>query len=148
MDTIYIPKRFLGFFLFGVTGVCTEIFFTAFQNLYYAWAQGSSPEMSLTGKSYVWMFPIYGSASFFLNRLMPYLRKLPFGLRLVVYPLGIFMIEYITGWLLDMTIGKCPWEYESSYAVHGYINLAYTPFWMLFGVMLEIIFNTVQRFRE
>lgn len=148
MDKIYIPKKLFGFFLFGVAGVCTEIFFTAFQNLFYAYANGGTPDWSLTGKSYVWMFPIYGSAAIFLNLLMPYLRKFNFFIRLIFYPIGIFIVEYITGWLLDLITGKCPWEYHSPYAIHGYINLAYTPFWMLFGIALELIYNTLQKFKE
>lgn len=148
MEKIYIPKKIFGFFLFGVTGVCTEIFFTAFQNLFYAYANRSTPDWSLTGKSYVWMFPIYGSAAIFLNLLMPYLRRFNFFTRLLFYPIGIFIVEYITGWLLDLITGKCPWEYHSPYAIHGYINLAYTPFWMLFGIALELIYNTLQKFKE
>jgi len=148
MNNFYLPKKIFGFYLFGAAGICTEIFFTALQSLYSAYTEGGTPDWGLTGKSYIWMFPIYGSASIFLDLLMPYLSKIKFVFRLLFYPIGIFIVEYITGWLLDVTTGKCPWEYHSPYAIHGYINLAYTPLWMLFGIALELIYNTLQRFKE
>lgn len=148
MNNFFIPRKVFSFFLFGAAGICTEIFFTAFHQLFFAFIDGGEPNWSLTGKSYVWMFPIYGSASVFLNLLMPYLRKYHVGFRLLFYPVGIFIVEYISGWLLDMATGKCPWEYHSPYAIHGYINLAYTPLWMAFGLGLELLYNTLQRFKD
>ncbi len=148
MNNFFLPKKVFGFFLFGAAGICTEIFFTASQNLFQAYASGTMPDWSLAGKSYIWMFPIYGSASIILDLLMPHLSKLKFVFRLPLYPVGIFVVEYITGWLLELATGRCPWEYHSPYAIHGYINLAYTPLWMLFGIVLELIYNTLQRFQE
>ncbi len=122
---------------FGCLGITVEIFFTAF---YYAFQQIKKKEpinYSMMGDSYIWMFFIYGFAGFLFYLGFDKIAHLPIVARLLIYLLFIYGIEYITGWLLEKLIGKCPWEYHHPWAVHGYIRLDYAPFWLVFGLLIE-----------
>lgn len=139
-----LPRKLIGFLLFGCLGIATEIFFTAGSDLFFALKAGESPNLKLQGISYIWMFPIYGSAGIFLPLLLPKFMHLPMYIRLVLYAIGIFTVEFITGWLLDVTTGQCPWHYDHPLSIMGYIHLGYTPFWMLFGLILELVHSFIQ----
>jgi len=39
-----------------------------------------------------------------------------------------------------VTTGRCPWHYDSRWAVHGYIRLDYAPFWLIFGFIIETVY--------
>jgi uncharacterized membrane protein len=101
---------------------------------------GKDYNFSLEGKSYAWMFLIYGSAAFLFPLGFQILKGLPLILRLIIYALVIFGVEFITGWLLELMVGKCPWEYSSRFAICGYIRLDYMPFWMICGLIIERIY--------
>jgi hypothetical protein len=118
-----------GFMLlfFGCLGICTEIFFVAFMNLINNEPFCNEPLWSLTGKTYVWMFPIYALIPILGGLLFRYFRPYPLLLRLLGYTLLIFTVESIAGFLLDQLTGKCPWEYTKGWHIMGYIQLEYTP---------------------
>ncbi|MFN0201724.1 MAG: putative ABC transporter permease [Bacteroidia bacterium] len=133
----------LGFCLFGSFGLAVEIFFSAFKSNYDKYALGEALDFGLTGQSYVWMFPIYGSAFLLMDFFFPIVKqKVPqLFARIPLFILVIFFIEYLAGFVLQQLTGKCPWEYHSPYSVHGYINLAYTPFWVVFAIGLERVYE-------
>jgi uncharacterized membrane protein len=147
LDNFYIPKWLFGYFLFATTGVFTEIIFTAFFDNYFAVAEGGSFSWQLKGQSYVWMAFIYGPAYFLMNFFYPKVKGYHIILQLIFFAVSIFAVEYVTGFILDKLTGACPWEYHSQYAIHGYINLSYTPFWMLFGLFLVLLYNTSNRYK-
>jgi hypothetical protein len=118
-------------------GISTEIVFTAATDFKNQLLNGQISNWSLTGHTYVWMFPIYALIPILFPLGYNYIKKYALLLRLIIYAIGIFTIEFLSGWLLEMLTGKCPWEYASSLAVLGYIRLDYTPAWMLFGYILE-----------
>ena len=62
-------ERAISFALYAGLGITTEVFFTAISDLI---ASGSFDDLSLKGQSYIWMFPIYGSASI----LFPFFFKM------------------------------------------------------------------------
>lgn len=130
-------KKGILFFLLGCIGLSTEVFFTA------ARINMSSQEINwaLEGHSYVWMFPIYGSAAFLFPILMRLVKGFHFVLRLMAYAFGILTLEFGAGALLDAFTGSCPWEYKTGFHVMGYIRLDYFFFWALFGYVLEKIIN-------
>ncbi len=125
------------FLVFGCLGITTEIFFTAFYDNVQKIRAGESFDWSLSGNSYVWMFPIYGSAALLFSIAFPLVSDLPLLVRLLIYTLVIYIVEYITGWLLEKITGKCPWEYTTGWHLHGYIRLDYCLFWFIFGFGLE-----------
>lgn len=135
----------LNFAVFGCLGITTEIFFTAASDFVAKIRKKEQPNWSLTGKSYIWMFFIYGSAAIFIPPVYEWSMQFPLIIRLLLYMLGIFTVEFITGWLLEITTGKCPWHYTNKWAIKGYIRLDYAFFWMFFGFMLETIYGFLIR---
>lgn len=129
-------KLFL-FIAMGCVGITTEIFFTAITHMIDQWP---NPEnWRLEGNSYIWMFPIYGIAGVAFPLLMPYLKHFIFIIRWLIYGIGILAVEFITGGLLDIFTGSCPWNYTTGWHIMGYIRIDYLPLWMGFGGMVEMI---------
>ena len=132
--------------VFGCLGITVEIFFTAIMNNIGLYRDSESLDLALRGHSYIWMFPIYGSAAILFPPVIPLISNLNVLLRIAIYGLGIFGVEFLTGWLLDVFTGSCPWEYTSGYHVMGYIQLEYYPLWCLFGLMVERIYLLISKF--
>ncbi|MEQ8175196.1 MAG: hypothetical protein ABRQ26_09025 [Syntrophomonadaceae bacterium] len=122
---------FKSFLIYGMCGWIAEILFTGAGSL---WA-GSA---SLTARTYLWMFPIYGLAVF-LEPVHDQIRTSPWPVRGVIWTSIIIGIEYGTGWLLRSLIGVCPWDYSghSRFAVDGLIRLDYFPVWFVAGLLFE-----------
>ena len=138
-------RRVFLFICFGCIGLTAEIFFTAISELVMQVYSSQPIDWSLTGQSYIWMFPIYGSIAFFLPVAQNLLDRYPLFTRLIGYTILIFTVEYFSGWLLDLTTGACPWEYSGQWAVHGYIRLDYAPIWLLFSYAIEQINELLER---
>lgn len=119
------------FFIYGTCGWIAEILFTGAGSL---WA-GSA---SLTARTYLWMFPIYGLAVF-LEPVHDQIRNSPWPVRGFIWASLIIGIEYGAGWLLRFLIGVCPWDYSghSRFAVDGLIRLDYFPVWFAAGLLFE-----------
>ena len=121
------------FIIYGLIGFLTEVIFTGMGSLV-------SGSWYLTGHTYLWMFPIYAMA-IFLEPLHDRIRESPWLVRGFIYVGAIFIIEFFAGWLLNMTIGFCPWDYtgRTSFSVNGYIRLDFLPFWFVAGLIFERI---------
>ncbi len=134
------------FCIFGSVGIAAEIFFRSLTALV---KQINDPALaidySLTSCTHLWMFPIYGLAALLIPLGFSYIEKYPKIVRLLIYATGIFVIEFITGFMLDMMIGYCPWEYTEGLEVCGYIRLDYLPFWMFYGWIMEYVFLKLER---
>jgi uncharacterized membrane protein len=130
-------KKLLRFYLWATLGLSTEIFFTAFTDLYIALREHKPVDMSQTGHTYIWMIFIYGAGSLIFPFGHKHLRGFHLFLRIVIVAIGIFAIEFTTGFLLDKITGHCPWEYSGRWSVMGYIRLDYLPAWMLFAYIIE-----------
>ena len=125
---------------FACLGITTEIFFTAFSTLASQIKNQQKIDFSLTGHTYVWMVFIYGLTPilFYLNHA--WLFELPFLARLFLYVAAIYIVEFASGWLLERLTGRCPWHYETGWAIKGYIRLDYAPFWFVFGIIIEKVY--------
>lgn len=143
-----IPKAVFGFVLFGLAGFATEIIFTALYDLVFAVLDGKNPDWTLKGQSYIWMFPIYGLGASLMKWAYPKIARFMIPIRLLIYVVGIFMIEYAAGFLLEYFTGKCPWNYNDRPFAFQYINLAYAPYWAILGFILELLYNTVLRYEK
>lgn len=119
------------FLICGLTGWCMEIIFTslgAFRN----------KDWRFIGQTSLWMFPIYGLAAF-IRPIYQLIKKLPFFVRGLIYSLGIFTCEYLSGTILKKH-HLCPWDYSKSPAnINGVIRLDYAPFWVAAGLLFERI---------
>ena len=121
----------LNFLRCGIIGWCIEIVFTAICSL-------RRREMSLYGKTSLWMFPIYGSISLF-KPFMLLLRKGNIFIRGISYAVCIFTGEFISGSLLEKR-KLCPWNYNRyKWHIKGLIRLDFFPFWFIAGILFEKI---------
>lgn len=119
------------FLIFGMLGWCAEILWTGFCALLVG-------DPALTAKTYLWMFPIYGSAALAAPLFLSLRRYCPAWQRGGVYILAIFAVEFISGALLHGLTGSCPWDYgEGLFSVMGYIRLDYAPLWAILGFFFE-----------
>lgn len=82
-----------------------EILFTGLHSL-------QNENHKLTGNTSIWMFPIYGMASF-LSPICRRLKGKSLVLRGGVYTCCIFIGEYITGSFLRK-FEACPWDYSEA----------------------------------
>lgn len=128
------------FAAFGCIGITTEIFFTAIVDAINAMQNHEGINWRLLGTSYIWMFPIYGLAGIALPLLYGRLGKWPAVARWAFYGVAILCVEFVTGWLLELTTGGCPWHYTTGWQIMGYIRLDYYPLWVGFGIMIERIY--------
>lgn len=141
-------KMLFLFVAFGCVGITTEIFFTAITNNINAVQAGEAINWRLLGQSYIWMFPIYGLAGLAWPVIYPRISNLNVFFRACIYAIGILAVEFITGWLLDITTGRCPWEYTTGWHIMGYIRLDFFPLWAGFGFMVERIFLLLNRLAD
>ena len=113
----------------GILGWCLEITFTALNSF-------RRREFKLTGNTSIWMFPIYGMASF-LAPVCKWVQKRHFLIRGLVYAAFIFTGEFVTGTALGRR-DLCPWDYgQSRWNVKKVIRLDYLPCWILAGLLFE-----------
>lgn len=131
-----MKNRIIQFAAFACLGITSEIIFTAFSKFFES-GNTTSELLKLQGHTYVWMILIYGSASFLIPWYYSKIKSNPIFIRLLLYALGIFIVEYIAGFALQTLTGSCPWEYTTGWHISGFIRLDYLPFWMFFGYILE-----------
>ncbi len=126
---ITMKKIIHNFIHCGILGWCLEITFTALGAF-------RRREFKLTGNTSIWMFPIYGMASF-LAPVYHWVRKRHFLIRGFVYAICIFTGEYVTGLALSRR-DLCPWDYgRSRWNIKKVIRLDYLPCWILAGLLFE-----------
>ena len=91
------------FLLCGSAGWCMEIFWTGLHSLF-------TGQKTLTGKTSLLMFPIYGCAAV-IAPLSVKLSSFPFFYRGILYTAGFYLVEFISGSFLKQ-FGMCPWDYS------------------------------------
>ena len=125
------------FFQCGMMGWSLELVWTGLHSLRIR-------DSKLTGRSSLWMFPIYGSAAF-LSPIMRLLKNQSFWKRGLVYMLCIYAGEYISGSLLKKR-DFCPWDYSRSrFHYHGLIRFDYAPLWFTAGLLFEKMLKAQER---
>jgi uncharacterized membrane protein len=131
-----MAKRFV---IYGLLGWIIEIFWTGMGSL----LKGN---LMLSSFTYLWMFPIYGSAVF-LEPVHDNIKVLPWYVRGGIWVVIILSIEYITGWILMSLLGSCPWDYSNvtPYHIQGLIRLDYIPAWFSAGLIFEIIHHRLDK---
>lgn len=122
-----------------------EIFFTATKVAVAQLLSKESLDWSLQGETYIWMFFIYACIPILFRLLYGLVDKLHVFYQAVIVVLIIFIVEFITGFALDMLLGKCPWEYTEGLHVMGYIRLDYAPFWFVFAVFVIGLYKILVR---
>ena len=120
----------------GILGWCIEIIWTAFHGI-------KSKNNKFIGYTSIIMFPIYGLASVIKPISLKLKKmKMPTIIRGIVYSIGIFMVELITGSILKKT-NNCPGDYsDKKYNINGVIRIDYAPLWCIVGVIFEKMLNS------
>lgn len=130
------------FVFYGLLGWCAEVVFTALTE--------SLPrrDWRLTGRTYLWMFPIYGLIAPLYEPLHDLIRSAPWPARAVVWSLCFTAVEYSTGYLIERLTGRCPWDYVAAgtrFAINPYIRWDYFPLWAAVGLALEPVHDVAAR---
>jgi len=126
-------RRIQDFLLCGFTGWCMEIIFTAMGAIRHG-------DRKLMAQTSLWMFPIYGMAAV-IKPISSHMKKVPALVRGIIYSIGIFTGEYVSGSLLKKH-RMCPWDYSRARSnINGVIRLDYAPLWMFAGLAFEKILN-------
>lgn len=119
----------LSFIKCGFLGWGLEILWTGLGSLIHG-------DPQLTGRSSLWMFPIYGLAAA-IDPVYQMLKPLPIVFRGLIYMLCIFAVEYVTGAALR-SLNLCPWDYsQAALNINGLIRLDYAPLWFAVGLLFE-----------
>lgn len=122
------------FLIYGALGWCLEVVFTGVCAI--IWER----DRAATGKTYLWMHPIYGLTALLLEFVHGALAAQSWLLRGLVYVLIIYAAEYSSGWLLKRLLGRCPWDYSGKgLNLSGLIRLDYAPAWFVAGLLFEPI---------
>ncbi len=128
------------FCIYGLLGWCFEVVWSATTEK--AW--GKQRDWRLVGHTYLWMFPIYGLLAPLGEPVHNFLRAHFWLWRGIAYLLGIWVIEFVTGWVLRKLTAKCPWDYSNLPGnVRGLIALEYAPVWFVFGLAFERVHDAL-----
>lgn len=133
----HLAFMIIGFACFGIT---IEVFFTAFTSLFQQEPLCGKPLAALAGTSYVWMAFIYGFIPVLGILFYDKAKPLPVWLRLPLYVVIIYTVEFVSGYLLQCITGKCPWQYTTGHHIMGLIQLDYFPAWLLFAWLTEQLY--------
>ena len=124
--------------LFALIGLLMEVFFTSTAALIrgnWNWHGGTSP----------WMMLDYGILGLAVGPIAGALkaRRVPLALRAVVYMLGIFFVEYVSG-VLFTACGLHIWDYSDlPWNLQGQITATYAPAWYALGLGVEYLYRRV-----
>lgn len=127
--------------MYGALGVAAEIAFTGVRDAV------ARRDWRLTGHSYLWMFPIYGSAAYLFEPVHDRLRGAPMWQRAAAYSAGIMAVEYVSGMALRRVVGAVPWDYSGHgrfVLPGGATRLDYAPLWAVAGLALERVDDVVR----
>jgi len=121
------------FIIYGMVGWMMEVIWTGLHSLLHK-------DYSLVAKTYLWMFPIYGLVVC-MEPIFIKVQQFPWIFRGGIYMSCIFLVEYLTGFLLKKGIGQCPWDYKGTpFQIKGLIRLDYAPVWFCVGLLMEWLF--------
>ena len=126
------------YLIYGLIGWCLEIIWTGLGSLLFG-------DPRLTATTYLWMFPIYGIAVL-LEPVHDFIRSWPILKRGLLWMVIFFGVEYLTGWILRITVGTSPWNYSGAlFQLNGLIRLDYAPVWFILGLLYEKLHDWLQR---
>ena len=127
------------FLKFATLGLSIEVVFTALMDNFQRFKNKEKFDLKLKGYTYIWMIPIYGSIAWLGPLALQILGGMPGLLRWFIMAVFILITEYVAGYVLEKTTGRCPWHYETGWHLHHYIRFDYLPFWMLFAYCIELL---------
>jgi uncharacterized membrane protein len=121
------------FLIYGLLGLVIEVIYTGLASLL-------AGDYSMHGFTFLIMLPIYGSAVF-LEPFVFFFNPLPWWIRGLFYLVLFWITEYISGTILILLLGYCPWNYNDPLNINGIITLRMAPEWFFAGLGFEKIFR-------
>jgi hypothetical protein len=138
------------FVFFGLFGWIAEVVWTALYDFVTGTKRAAGDSSArvkspnavrwrLEGKTYLWMFPVYGLGGMMFVRVHAAIAGWPWVAKGLVYCIGAFAVEALAGWILKLLTKRIPWDYSYARwsALGGVIRLDYAPVWFAFGMILE-----------
>lgn len=149
------------FGLYGVLGVALEVvFYNLVRNLRgvpvlgllfsFDWKVDAAfnlgaiwkvPAISLYGQCSLWMFFVYGLASFCIEFVYRNAPDVPWPVRAVMYGLLIFLMECLAGWLLYWGTGYRIWFYADDGNFFEMTSWRILPIWCATGLIVEYLYR-------
>jgi len=130
------------FIIFAFFGLVTEVLFTGIGGLI------SHGNINMIGHSSPWMMIDYG----LLGVITPWIRnpmktrKIPLPIRAIVYMVGIYFVEYVSGIVFHKVLGLRIWDYSHMRLnLHGQITLMYLPAWYSLSLGIEKLYEWVDK---
>lgn len=88
--------------------------------------------------------PVYGLALPLFEPVHERLRARSPLTRGAAYGAGTLAVEYASGRLLRMLVGRAPWDYgDTRFGIHGLARLDYLPLWGAYGLGLERVHDAL-----
>ena len=97
-------QTIIGFILIGIT---MEVFWTSILTS----IKTKNPR--LTGETHLWMFPIYAVIPFLYIFVLAQFPATNIFIKGIIYTLGFYLLEFISGFLIKKAVGVSPWNYEN-----------------------------------
>lgn len=133
-----MTSRWSRFWAYASAGVLSEVVQTSLKS------PMRDKNLRLTGHTYLWMFPIYGSAAVLFEPAHDRLRTRPWWQRGLVWTAGIYAVEAASGAAIRRATGEVPWDYARPRGTRpvprhilGLVRPAYAPTWFAVGLGLE-----------
>jgi hypothetical protein len=139
-------RRHERFLAYGAAGWVFEVLFTG--------AKGPvrDGDRRLAAHTYLWMFPVYGSAAYLFEPAHDALRARPWWQRGLAYTAGFFAVEAASGAAIKRAVGEVPWDYARPRGtrpvprhVAGLVRPAYAPVWFAAGLAAERLHDRLVR---
>ncbi|MDX6286098.1 MAG: hypothetical protein QOG53_1583 [Frankiales bacterium] len=140
-----LSARFLGY---GLAGWCSEILTTGLRS------HGRDGDWRLTGTTYLWMLPIYGSAALLFEPAHERVAAAgwPWWQRGLLWTSGIFTVEAVSGEAVRRITGEVPWDYSRPRGAkpeprhwRGLVRPSYAPLWFAVGLGMEQLHRAFDR---
>jgi hypothetical protein len=122
------------FLTYGAMGMIIEVVTTG------STAAVIQRDRAATGKTYLWMLPIYGLGGLLLERIsdLVHARRWSRTARALAYLPAIYGLEAASGAALRCLIRRCPWDYTGKrLALRGLVRLDYAPLWLGVAYLFE-----------
>ena len=126
--------------VFSCMGITTEVVFTALVSFIKQTPLCGKPPLALAGFTYVWMIFIYALIPIIGHYGYDKIKEKNIIIRLTIYVTLIFIVEFISGFILQQTLGSCPWQYTTGWHIMGLIRLDFFPAWAFFCWLVERLY--------
>lgn len=140
-----LPKIILLSLIFACIGITTEVVFTSISKVVNTFIADDAIDWALSGKTYLWMFLIYACIPLLFKLFEPLVAKHNIFIKSLIAVAVIYIVEFTTGWALEIITGKCPWKYIEGFHLFGFIRLDYFPFWLLFALLIVSVYQMLDK---